>query len=47
MARRVTIMLDENLEKKLRTIQSKQIIQKKTSVSLSSVINDYLGKSLR
>jgi len=40
-------MLDDNLEKKLRTIQSKMIIQKRASVSLSSVINDYLGKSLK
>ena len=47
MARRVTIMLDDNLEKKLRTIQSKMIIQKRSSVSLSSVINEHLAKSLK
>jgi len=47
MARRVTIMLDESVEKKLRVIQSKMIIQKGQSVSLSSVINEYLLKSLK
>lgn len=47
MARRVTIMLDDNLEKKLRTIQSKMIIKHRSSVSLSSVINEHLEKSLK
>ncbi|MDX1533028.1 MAG: hypothetical protein R3230_02340 [Nitrosopumilaceae archaeon] len=47
MARRVTIMLDESVEKKLRNIQSKMIIQRKQSVSLSSVINENLSKSLK
>ena len=47
MARRVTIMLDENLEKKLRVIQSKMIVQKGQSISLSSVINANLQKSLK
>jgi len=42
MYRRVTIMLDENLEKKLRKIQAKLIKDSKKSMSFSQVVNDIL-----
>jgi len=42
MYRRVTIMLDENLEKKLRKIQAKLIKNSKKSMSFSQVVNDIL-----
>jgi len=42
MYRRVTIMLDENLEKKLRKIQAKLIKNSKKSISFSQVVNDIL-----
>ncbi len=42
MYRRVTIMLDENLEKKLRKIQAKLIKNSKKSMSFSKVVNDIL-----
>jgi len=44
---RVTIVLDDVLAKKLRTIQSKKIIKSKKSVSFSSVINEELRKALK
>jgi len=47
MTKRVTIVLDDDIVKKLRTIQSKNIAKSKKSVSFSSVINDELGKVLK
>jgi len=47
MSKRVTIVLDDDLVKKLRTIQSKNIAKSKESVSFSSVINDELRKTLK
>ena len=45
--RRLTIMLDEELHKKLREIQAKRLRQTSGAVSLSKVINDTLRKGLR
>jgi len=45
--KRVTIVLDDYLAKKLRTIQSKKISKSKKSVSFSKVINEELRKSLK
>jgi len=47
MSKRVTIMLDDVLAKKLRIIQSKKISKSNKSVSFSSVINEELRKALK
>ncbi len=47
MAKRITVVLDDQLVKKLRTIQSKKIAKSKESVSFSRVINEELRKSLK
>ena len=46
-SKRVTIVLDDNIVKKLRTIQAKNLTKSNESVSFSSVINDELRKSLK
>ena len=45
--RRITIVIDEELESKLRKIQAQQIKTSSRSVSFSQVINDTLKKSLK
>jgi len=47
MPKRITVVLDDGLVKKLRNVQSKKISKSKKSVSLSSVINEELRKSLK
>lgn len=47
MGKRVTIVLDDELIKKLHKIQAKQIKESTGSVSFSEVINDTLKKGLR
>jgi hypothetical protein len=47
MSKRVTIMIDEDLDKKLRLRQAKMIIQEQSSYSYSKVLNDVLRKSLK
>ncbi len=47
MLRRVTIVLDDDLLKKLRNKQAKLLKTSNGSVSLSRVINDYLKYSLK
>ncbi len=47
MAKRVTIMIDEDLDKKLRLRQAKMIQQEQSSYSYSRVLNDILRKSLK
>jgi len=47
MAKRITIMLDDDLVKKLHEIQAKQIKQSTKSVSFSCVVNELLRKSLK
>lgn len=47
MSKRVTIMIDEDLDKKLRNRQAKMIQQSTKSVSYSRVINDVLRKVLK
>ena len=46
MAKRVTIMLDEDLDKKLRMIQAKLIQSTNMSISFSEVINETLRKKV-
>jgi len=47
MSKRVTVMLDDVIMKKLRIIQSKNIVKSKKSITFSSVICDELRKALK
>ena len=47
MAKRVTIMLDDDLARKLHEIQAKLIRESTQSVSFSAVINDTLRKNTK
>lgn len=47
MSKRVTIMIDDDNDKKLRLMQSKLIAQKQSSYSYSRVINEILRKMLK
>jgi len=47
MLRRITIMLEDDLLKKLRNKQAKLIKKNQGTVSLSRVINDSLSDSLK
>jgi len=47
MSNRVTIMIDEDLDKKLRLRQAKMIQQTNASYSYSRVLNDTLRKVLK
>ena len=46
MPKRVTVMIDDEIIKKLRLIQSKKIKESIKSVSFSDVINDVLQNEL-
>ena len=47
MSKRVTIVIDDDLDKKLRLRQAKIIQQTSSSVSYSRVVNDALRKVLK
>jgi predicted transcriptional regulator len=47
MAKRITIMIDDDLDKKLRLIQAKAIQRTSNSVSYSSMVNEILRKQLK
>ncbi len=47
MSKRVTIVLNEDLLKKLRIIQSKKIAKSTEHFSFSRVINDELRKAIK
>jgi metal-responsive CopG/Arc/MetJ family transcriptional regulator len=47
MAKRITIMLDDDLLKKLHEMQAKQIKESSESVSFSRVLNKTVRKSLK
>jgi metal-responsive CopG/Arc/MetJ family transcriptional regulator len=47
MAKRITIMLDDDLLKKLHEVQAKQIKDRSESVSFSAVLNETLRKRLK
>ena len=47
MSARITIMLDDDLLKKLHDVQAKEIRQSSKSVSFSRVLNKELRKSLK
>ena len=47
MVKRITIMIDDDLDKKLHLIQAKEITKTSSSISYSQVINDMLRKQLK
>jgi hypothetical protein len=47
MAKRITIMIEDDLDKKIRLLQAKTIQQTSSSVSYSGVINDVLKKRFK
>jgi len=47
MTKRITILLDDNLEQKLRLRQAKLIQKTRKNVSFSFVINDVLDRGLK
>jgi predicted CopG family antitoxin len=47
MAKRVTIMLDDDLSKKLHDLQARLIKDSNESVSFSAVINNLLRKNMK
>ena len=47
MAKRITIMIDSDLHRKIRLVQAKQIKDSSSSVSFSKVINQQLEKSFK
>ena len=47
VAKRITIMLDDDLVKKLHEIQAKQIKETSESVSFSGVLNEMIRKKLK
>jgi hypothetical protein len=47
MARRITIMLDEAIEKKLRTKQAKLITKTNSGVTFSGILNSTLRECLK
>jgi len=46
MSKRVTITIDDDIDKKLRQRQAKMIQQKHTSYSFSKTLNELLRKAL-
>jgi hypothetical protein len=47
MVKRITIILDDDVEKKIRLKQAKQIEKTSSNVSFSRVINDTLRTCLK
>jgi len=47
MSKRITVVLDDELVKKLRNLQAKMINKSSKSVSFSRVINEVLRKALK
>lgn len=47
MAKRITIMIDDDLHKKIRQIQAKLIQKENKSISYSHVVNVILKDSLK
>ena len=46
MAKRITIIIDDDVHKRLRNLQSKMIRESDGSVSFSRVINELVKKAL-
>ncbi len=47
MTKRITIMIDDDLDKKIRLLQAKEIAKSTNSVSFSRTLNEVLRKSLK
>ena len=47
VAKRITVMLDDDLIKKLREIQAKQIRETQKAISFSKVLNEYLEMGMK
>jgi len=47
MTKRVTIMIDDDIDKKIRQMQAKMIMTASKSVSFSKVLNLVLRKALK
>ena len=47
MTRRATIMIDDDLDKKIRLLQAKMIQKENKSISYSFVVNLFLKNSLK
>jgi predicted CopG family antitoxin len=47
MSKRITIMIDEDIDKKLRQLQAKKIQATSESCSFSEILNDTLKKHLK
>ena len=47
MARRVTIVMDEDIIKKLHERQARQIKESAKSISFSSVVNEVIRKQIK
>ncbi len=47
MGKRITIVLDDDLQKKLREKQAKKIKESSSSVSFSNVLNETLRKCIK
>lgn len=47
MAKRITVMIDDDIDKKLRQHQAKMIQQSSEAYSYSKAINEVLKKSLK
>ena len=46
MAKRITVVLDDEVVKKLRSVQSRQIKESSEAVSFSKVVNEALKKAI-
>jgi len=47
MSKRITVLIDDDLDKKLRLLQAKEITKSVKSVSFSRILNNVLRKSLK
>jgi predicted transcriptional regulator len=47
MSKRITVMIDDDLDKKLRLMQAKKIQAEQSSYSFSRVMNECIRKSFR
>ena len=45
--KRITIIIDDDLDRKLRALQAKQIMKSTKNVSFSNIMNQVLRKSLK
>jgi len=47
MVKRITVLIDDDLDKKLRLLQAKEITKTVKSVSFSRIVNNVVKKSLK